>query len=447
MKPFCFVLMPFGVKRDSQARAIDFDAVYREAIAPGVAAADLEPIRADEEQMGGAIHKAMFERLMFCDYAVADVSTANPNVLYELGVRHAVRPHSTLLVFCEETLLPFDLAPLRGIPYRIDARGRVESPSAVVQQLERRLRACREPADDSPVFQLLSHLERPQFDRARAAVFQQQVEHAQGLRQRLRAVRREGLEKIRELESELRDLRDVEPGLKIELFLAYRAIEAYEDMLRLYDRMAPAIRKLRMVQEQRALALNRLHKSDEAEQVLLKLVEREGPNAETSGILGRVYKDRWEQALAAGSPAAAQGFLRKAIDAYLKGFEIDCRDPYAGINALTLMEMQATPDPRRAELVPVLEYVLRRRLASGAATYWDHASALELTVVCREPGRATDALADTLAHLTEPFAAQTTLRNLRLIRAKREAAGEEQGWVLEIERELGAAVGRLGARP
>jgi hypothetical protein len=55
----------------------------------------MQPIRADEEMAGGIIHKPMFERLMLCDYAVADLTTANPNVFYELGIRHAIQPATT----------------------------------------------------------------------------------------------------------------------------------------------------------------------------------------------------------------------------------------------------------------------------------------------------------------------------------------------------------------
>lgn len=46
-------------------------------VAPAVVDAGLEPIRADEEMTGGVIHKPMFERLILCEYAVADLSTAN----------------------------------------------------------------------------------------------------------------------------------------------------------------------------------------------------------------------------------------------------------------------------------------------------------------------------------------------------------------------------------
>src|SRR5262245_55304912 len=97
--PLCFVLMPFGRKHNAAGEVVDFDAVYATVIKPAIVAARLAPIRADEEQAGGVIHKPMFERLILCDYAVADLTSPNANVFYELGIRHAVRPRSTVMMF------------------------------------------------------------------------------------------------------------------------------------------------------------------------------------------------------------------------------------------------------------------------------------------------------------------------------------------------------------
>jgi hypothetical protein len=63
----------------------------------------------------------MFEKLILCEYAVVDLTTGNPNVFYELGVRHAVRPYSTVLLYEGTKQLPFDITPLRAIPYRLDS--------------------------------------------------------------------------------------------------------------------------------------------------------------------------------------------------------------------------------------------------------------------------------------------------------------------------------------
>ena len=95
--------MPFGRKSDAAGASIDFDAVYEQLIAPAIRAAELEPVRADDEMTGGIVHKPMFERLILCEYAVADLTFANANVFYELGVRHAIRPYSIVLIFAAGT--------------------------------------------------------------------------------------------------------------------------------------------------------------------------------------------------------------------------------------------------------------------------------------------------------------------------------------------------------
>src|SRR5688572_31120434 len=94
-RELCFVAMPFGTKHDA-AGPVVFDAVYQQIIAPAVQAAGLEVLRADEEMSGGIIHKPMFERLILSRFAVADLTTANANVFYELGIdRKSTRLNSS----------------------------------------------------------------------------------------------------------------------------------------------------------------------------------------------------------------------------------------------------------------------------------------------------------------------------------------------------------------
>ena len=142
MKPLCFVLMPFGRKSHGSGRMVDFDAVYEQILAPAAEAAGMEVIRADQEQVGGTIHKPMYERLMLSDFAVADVTGANPNVYYELGIRHALRPRSTVMVFAEGTTLPFDVASQRGTPYHLDESGNLTDVAGDVQRITERLRTA-----------------------------------------------------------------------------------------------------------------------------------------------------------------------------------------------------------------------------------------------------------------------------------------------------------------
>lgn len=441
-RPVCFVLMPFGTKRDPSGHAVDFDAVYRDVIRPAVVEAGLSPIRADEEQAGGIIHKPMFERLILSEYAVADLTLANANVFYELGVRHALRPFSTALVFAEGSRLPFDLGPLRGVSYRVDATN--DQLDEDRRALRDALVAARQSSVDSPVFQLVDGLAAPEIDHVKTDVFRDRVAYAQDLKDRLADARGgpSPVEAIRAIQDDLGPLEDVEAGVLVDLVLSYRACSAWEDMAGLVESMPLTVARSVLVREQYAFALNRAGRRDEAERVLERLIAERGPSSETYGILGRVRKDRWLAAVAAGEAVRARGLLAGAIDAYLRGFEADWRDAYPGINAVTLMELAEPPDPRRHELRPVVAYSVSRRIATDQADYWDHATRLELAVLDRDEETAMAALSDAAAANREPWEAQSTLDNLREIGVAQRRRGGHPAWLREVvEPELARLAG------
>ena len=434
-KPLCFVLMPFGRKADAAGRMVDFDAVYRDLIAPAIEAAHMQPLRADEEVTGGIIHQPMYERLILCEYAVADLTTANANVFYELGLRHAVREWSTVLIFAAGgSQLPFDVAPLRGMPYGLTAAGTPDRIDECRALLVSKLTAAREATADSPVFRLVEGFPNvSEIKRLKTDSFRDRADYSQRMKDRLAAARKSGVEAIRAVQAEVEPVANAESGVVVDVFLSYRGVKAWTDMIALAERMAPPLAATVMVREQLGLALNRAGRGDEAERLLLQLLEDRGPSSETYGILGRVYKDEWEAATKAGRAIVARGLLDKAIGAYLKGFEADWRDAYPGVNAVTLMELKDPPDPRRVTLVPVVRYAVERRIAAGQPDYWDYATLLELSVLRNDQAAASTALSDALARAREPFELETTARNLRLIREARERRDEAPLWVREVE--------------
>ena len=356
--PLCFVLMPFGRKADATGRTTDFDAVYQDIIAPAVQEAGLEPIRADEERVGGTIHKPMFERLMLCDYAVADITGANPNVYYELGIRHAMRPRSTVILFAEGTTLPFDIAQLRGVPYRTGENGAPLDPKSCVAKVAAQLGAARQnPHDDSPLYQMLDYMPRFEVDHSKTDIFRDRFAYSKKYKDRLSAARANGAQAVQAVVAEpaLANLHEVEAGIVVDLFLSLRDVKSYAAMIELYDRMPAPLQRARIMREQYAFALNREGRPVEAEAVLKEVLREFGPSSETNGLLGRVYKDRWDAAKKAGR-IEARSHLKNAIETYLSGFQADWRDAYPGINAVTLMEMQDKPDPRQREILPVVRY-------------------------------------------------------------------------------------------
>jgi hypothetical protein len=228
-------------------------------------------------------------------------------------------------------------------------------------------------------------------------------------------------------------LTDVEAGVVIDLFLSYRAVRAWDDMIDLAAQMPGPLAATAMVQEQFALALNRAGRGEEAETVLKDLLARRGPSSETYSILGRVYKDRWESALNGGETVLAEGLLNQAIAAYRKGFEADWRDAFPGINAVMLMELKEPPDPQREPLIPVVRYAAERRVAAGKPDYWDYATLLELGILAKDAQKANAALRAALPLIRESWEPETTVRTLRLIRETREARQDVVAWAQEVE--------------
>ena len=179
------------------------------------------------------------------------------------------------------------------------------------------------------------------------------------------------------------------------------------------------------------------------------MIREFGPSSETNGLLGRVYKDLWEDAKKAGRGMEAKGYLKRAIASYRAGFEADWRDAYPGVNAVTLMALQDPPDPALDELLPVVRYAATQRIRAdehGTGDYWDQATLIELAVLGRDRNAAEDAAATALSVVTEPWQPATTARNLRLIREAREARGEDTTWVADIEAALAEAEARLMAK-
>src|SRR5438552_3151102 len=312
--PLCFVLMPFGKKRAADGTIVDFDAIYSALLSPAIRAANLEPLRADEEQVGGFIHTPMFERLVLCEYAVADLTTANANVFYELGVRHTARPASTLAIFAASQPIPFDVNFIRALPYELGPSNAFEREhaNALRARLAERLRNLSDAKHpehpiDSPLFQLLGEWRPPALAQEKTDVFREHVRHNEGLKGRMADARAKAeagehagaLADLRAVEADVGSLDRGEVGVIVDLMLSYRAIEAWSDAIRLVELMPQPLRRSVLVREQLAFALNRraddpVHAADRtrATDILSEVEAEQGPSPETCGLLGRIYKDR-----------------------------------------------------------------------------------------------------------------------------------------------------------
>lgn len=124
----CFVIMPFGKKKDIDGTEVDFDFVYHELIEKAVEGLGVDCERCDEIIDTGSIHKKMFRGIFDADVAVVDITSLNPNVFYELGVRHALRPYVTLVIRKNSALpIPFNINGISILGYDITGDDQLEA--------------------------------------------------------------------------------------------------------------------------------------------------------------------------------------------------------------------------------------------------------------------------------------------------------------------------------
>lgn len=103
----CFVMMPF---KDP------FDLYYETIFKPAILKANLEPVRADDLFRPSVIVGDLWQMIQDAKVLLAELTTKNANVFYELGLAHAIgKP----IVLVSETMddVPFDLQQLRVLPY------------------------------------------------------------------------------------------------------------------------------------------------------------------------------------------------------------------------------------------------------------------------------------------------------------------------------------------
>ncbi|EKO3566999.1 hypothetical protein [Vibrio metschnikovii] len=110
----CFVIMPISTQPGYEAD--HFRLVYEDIIKPSIEAASMVAIRADETVNTNLIQLDILRKVIESDIAVCDMSSKNPNVFYELGVRQAF-DKPTVLLIDDHTEAPFDVSSLRYVRY------------------------------------------------------------------------------------------------------------------------------------------------------------------------------------------------------------------------------------------------------------------------------------------------------------------------------------------
>lgn len=309
----CFVVMGFGKKTDYESgRTLDLDATYEAIIKPAAEAADLRCIRADEIMHAGVIDARMYDMLLRADLVVADLSTGNVNAVYELGVRHALRPNSTIIMIESKGRLYFDLNHVSTFKYNHlgDDIGVREANRAKAELEELIKSAITTSKPDSPVYTFLPKLKGPQLTEEE---FERLLDDAESIHENLVALIQAGENAL--------------AGNRFE-----DAVDAFQNAEKIKPQDPYIIQKLALTtyKSQHPSPLDALIRG-------LMIIEILNPaksnDPETLGITGAIRKRLWQETR---DPAQ----LDAAIFFYDRGFSIR-QDYYNGENLALCYEYRA----------------------------------------------------------------------------------------------------------
>jgi hypothetical protein len=406
-KKKCFVVMGFGTKTDfQQQKTYDLDKSYRIIIRKAVEESGLECIRADDVVHAGIIDKPMYELLLGADVVVADLSTSNANAIYELGVRHALRPHTTIVIAEKNFKFPFDIGHLLVRPYThlgegIDAEDAESAREALKKAI---LELVGKKETDSPVYTFLPTLREPSLG---------EVKEMQAIA--AAAAPTAG---------------DQTVGLLMKMFRQARRAESWAAAKMALEQLKEKMPGDPFILQQLALATYKGKLPDlksalaEARNILQELQPQTSNDPETLGIWGAIHKRMWEL-------DSRPEDLEESIRSYGKGFNLK-DDHYNGINYAYMLNVRASVTGAGPDAIAdfvwagrvrrrVIELV-EKRLKEGVKDeednddleqlFWLRATLIEALVGTGESARAESEKATAVKDAPEPWMPGTLLEQL-----------------------------------
>ncbi|MDD5323061.1 MAG: TRAFs-binding domain-containing protein [Methylococcales bacterium] len=414
-KKKCFVVMGFGEKTDYQtSRVLDLDKTYKHIIKKAVQDAGLECVRADEIPHSGTIEMPMFEQLLQADLVIADLSTSNLNAAYELGVRHALKPRTTIIIAEDKFVSPFDTGHIATMRYRHDGKALdIDEVERFREVLNKAIAAIlANPAPDSPVYTFLRPLTPPVLAEERAQAVRGSAVEADAATGGDNAGN-PALAVLMEQLNEAKKKKDFDTAkslLKIIIGMTTNQT-AFKQQLALVTYKSKKPDELSALKEAQAILgeLNPMHSN----------------NAETLGLWGAVHKRLFEI-------AKQRADLDTAILSYEKGYWL-LSDYYNGINWAFLLNVRASlSGPADA----ITDFVLARRTRADvleicktkletlkdspqtrSERYWILATMAEACLGLEDAAQSEKYLNDAKEYADEPWMLESTLEQLEKLRA------------------------------
>jgi hypothetical protein len=419
--PIAFMVMPFGRRPTDRNEAgvpaeVDFDLLWFGVYRPVLQELGYRPARADAD-VGSLIITTMIQRLVLGDLVVADLTLANANVYYEVGVRHAARRIGCVLTAADWARPVFDLAQVRQVRFPLPD-GEVGDATATTAraQLAEGMKNLVEAV--SPVFDGVPGYPSA-ADPQRVAAFADLAEELMSFDADVREAYLVPLAQRRARALDVLERYGHKPAVReadaLLLLRMLRDLVGWDAVLDFIATLPPQIAHHPQVMEQECLAMARLQTPGAALKAAVRmqvLIGKYGESSERLGLLGGRYK---QLASEASDEAERRRYIDKAINSYERGMMADLNDYYPASNLPRLYRRRNAPGDKKlaaqAEIIAMA--ACRRALARNTTDEWVRPTLLGLAFDRGDVAAAQQVLTEVAAEGPAAWKIETTLSDLQ----------------------------------
>lgn len=412
LKPICFMIMPYGKKptmNDKGPATINYNALWDKAIFPLIEE-DLgyTAVRADQD-MSALIIKEMIERLALSDLVIADVSTPNTNVYYEIGVRHAAKKTGCVMIAADWARQSFDIDQMRQVRYPLP-EGEItdETAKAVRETLLQPVKNMINGT--SPVFDSIPGFPGPPNQESITSMRKQLLQLSKFTAD-VRTARMQPKDKseaaLKELIEKYKQTIPKMPGVALEILIALRDTAQWPAVIDYVNNLDGLLKDMPVTQEIYNLAISKTGKHEEAIAALEELIKLNGETSERWGLIGGRYKKLYD---ATKDPA----YLSKSITAYDKGMRTDLNDYFPSCNLPLLYRTRARKgdDEKATAAATVALMACERSRAINPSDPWVLPTLTGMAFAAGNIDKAEELYEEMQDMGTQPFNLQSTIPEL-----------------------------------
>jgi tetratricopeptide (TPR) repeat protein len=390
----CFLVSPFGDKsKQLGGGSIGHFELLRSSIKEIIESfpdANIKMKRADEIVDVGSVQETFIAALHRADIVVAELSaTSNANIFYELGIRFALRRRVTIPIWQEGTELPADLKDVLGVIY--NANNPLANRHAFHEFIRQRLFSSK---TDSPVYRMLPELEvidKAELDKLKQRVIELETTLKQTVLDDAVKVLLEEAEHLLKQDDSTSAVEKFKQAYErapknLQLAIRYGQVlsklKNHDDAISVLKSAAQLSESsgnpLSTAYRELGMAYSRASKPQIALDWLQKAVALDPSDSDIHGIIGGVYKSKFD--------------IEKAIESYERGFDADPKSTYCLLNviALRLIKNQTGDRIRVKQLLSTADRLTNEGIHTEEVDHWSIFDRAHYLLFAEKPTQAIE---------------------------------------------------------